>query len=931
MPLSAGMTLGPYEILAPLGAGGMGEVYRARDTKLKREVALKVLPEAFASDPDRLARVQREAELLATLNHPNIAAIYGVEESAGTFALVMELVEGPTLAELTGRRAEGSGLPLDEALAIARQIADALEAAHERGIVHRDLKPANVKVREDGTVKVLDFGLAKAMDPGSGIRGQGSPGAMNSPTLSIHATQAGVILGTAAYMAPEQTRGKTVDRRADIWAFGVVLYEMLSGRRAFDGDDISITIASVLKDEVGWHRLPADLPASIRRLLRRCLEKDPRRRLSAIGDARLELDEAVLPVDRDAVLAPESVAPPAVPAWRRALPWAVAAVLAIALIAAAAIWAPWRSAPLRAPVRMSAELGADGYLPTRFGSAVALSADGTLLAFVAQKSSGAPSQLYVRRLDQLRATLLSGTEGARDPFFSPDGQSVAFFADGKLKKISISGGAALTLCDAANSRGGTWTANGAIIFQPSSATGASLMRVSAAGGTAEPFLKPADGGTSARWAQVLPGEGAVLYTGNAGGGIVDANVVVYKLPSGPAKVLARGAAYARYVSSGRGGTVGEPDTGHLLYVRDGTLYAAPFSVERLELTGPPVPVIEGVSTSTDTGSAHFTLSASGTLAYVAGPNLGRDVALNWIDRTGTATVLRAAPANWSNPHFSPDGRRLAVDISDGKQLDVWVYDWTRDTASKLTADPADDSKPVWTPDGRRIVFASTRGGGASNLYWQHADGTGEPQRLTESPNAQFASDWHPSGKFLAFQELNPQTGNDLMILPITGDEVSGWKPGKPTVLLRTPANEVEPMFSPDGRWLAYHSNESGRNEVYVRPFPGPGGKWPMSTAGASTPTWSRVRPDLFYRAFDNRLMVASYTVDGDSFRAEKSRLWSERPVGIRPRQRVYDLHPDGERVAAAAENALTQNQDKVVFVFNFFDELRRLAPAAGRR
>ena len=771
--LSAGTNLGPYDIVAPLGAGGMGEVYRARDTKLKREVALKVLPGEFATDPDRVERFQREAELLATLNHPNIAAIYGVEESAGTYALVMELVEGPTLADLLGRRAVGAGLPIDDALAIARQIADALEAAHEQGIVHRDLKPANIKVREDGTVKVLDFGLAKAMDTTSASAAK----AMNSPTLSIHATQAGVILGAAAYMSPEQARGRAVDRRADIWAFGVVLFEMLTGRRAFDGETITDIIAAVVTREPDLGVLPPATPPRVRDLIARCLIKDPKQRLRDIGEARIAIDRAIAnpesPTSNDepGITPGERRTSNAAHGWRRALPWAVAGLACAAAAAFLIQWAPWRTAPLRAPLRMSVELGADASLGARVGSSAILSPDGAVLAFTAQKGDSTATQLYVRRLDQLRATPLSGTDDARDAFFSPDGQWIAYFADAKLKKISIAGGAAVTLCDAPSDRGGTWADDGPIVFQANTGAGSSLMRVSAGGGKAEPFVKPAGGVASPIWPQVLPGGRAILYTLGASGGFEDADIVVQPLPGGSAKIIQRGGYYARYLPSGSGSpTRAEREGGHLVYLHEGTLFAVPFDVERLETTGQAVPVVEGVSGNTGTGGAQFAVSASGTLVYAPGQSVGLDVAINWMDRTGKTTVLRAASGNWSNPQFSPDGKRLAIDIADGKQSDVWVYEWARDTATKLTFDPADDFKPVWTPDGRRIVFTSSRGSrGVQNLYWQHADGTGDAQRLTEGTNAQLAASWHPSGKFLAFEEVNPQTGNDLMILQVSGD------------------------------------------------------------------------------------------------------------------------------------------------------------------
>ena len=919
MPIASGSRLGAYEVLSALGAGGMGEVYRARDTKLKREVALKVLPEAFASDPDRLARFQREAELLATLNHPNIAAVYGLEDAGGVVAIVLELVEGDTLADRIAR----GPVPVHEAIEIAMRIADALEAAHEQGIVHRDLKPANIKVRDDGTVKVLDFGLAKAMDPAPSSAAK----AMNSPTLSIHATQAGVILGTAAYMSPEQARGRAVDRRADIWAFGVVLYEMLTGRRAFDGDDISITLANVLKDDVSWQALPADLPAPVRRLLRRCLEKDPRRRLNSIGDARLELDEAGSPADGDGVLAPTPVAAAVIPAWRRALPWAVAGLACAVAVVILLQWAPWRAAPPARTTRVSVEIGAEASLSWNIsGSATILSPDGAVLAFVAQKNTSDAPHLFVRRLDQLRASPLAGTEDAASPFFSPDGQWIAFFANGKLKKISVTGGAAVTLCDAPAGRGGTWADDGTIVYSPANLAGINLMRVSAAGGKPDRLTTLEQGEVTQRFPQILPGGKAVLFMShNAIGNYEDANLVVQPLPAGSRKVIVHGGYNGRYVSSG-----------HLLYLHSGTLFAAPFDVNRLELTGPPVPVVEGVASGPG-GGAQFALSSNGTLVYEPGQSstdVERDI--YWMDRDGKTTMLRSTLADWSNIMFAPDGRRLALDIADGAMDHVWVYEWARDTLSRLTLGAGIDYKPVWTPDSRRIVFSSQRDGGF-NLYWQRADGTDDAQRLTRSKNNQYPASWHPTGKLLAYSEMRPETNWDLMILPIEGDEASGWKPGEPRVLLSTGFVEGEPMFSPDGRWLAYISEKTGRPEVYVRPFPGPGGEWQISANGGNTPTWSRSRRELFYTTSDNRIMVSEYTVEGDAFRADKSRVWSDALYRSRPRGfpffRSFDLHPDGERFALAklAGAVNRPKVDKVVLIFNFFDELRRVAPATARR
>ncbi len=902
MTLATGTRLGSYEILGALGAGGMGEVYRATDAKLKREVAIKVLPDAFARDEERMKRFEREAQVLASLNHPNVAAIYGVEEANGMRALVLELVEGPTLAE----RIASGPIPLDDALRIASQIAHGLEAAHEKAVIHRDLKPANVKLTKDGDVKILDFGLAKALevDP---VPVEES----NSPTLT-RATQVGVLLGTAAYMSPEQAKGKPADRRADVWSFGVVLYEMLTGRRAFDGEDVSETLAHVLTKEPDWSALPPELPSRVRELLARCLTKDPKQRLQAIGEARIAIEarEAAVP-------APMASASPA---WRRVLPWAAfGSVLGAAVVLG--VLTPWRFSKHPAPVRVSTELGADASLFTEFGTATALSPDGAVLAFVATKRTGGPRQLYARRLDELEASPLPGTEGASSPFFSPDGEWIAFVADRKLKKVSVAGGAAVTLCDADFS--GWWAEDGGIVFQPSGGFRTSLSRVSSAGGTPEPITTLEPDEVAQIHPQVLPGGKALLYTShNARGGFDHANLVVQSLPTGTRRVVQRGGYYGRYVRSG-----------HLAYIREGTLFVAPFDLDRLEVTGPPAPALEGVQSNPYVGVAQFAFSDNGTLGYLSGESDIFNAPIHWMDREGKPTPLRAAPASWHNPSFSPDGQRLAMQIHDGKQEDVWIYDWARDTLTRLTRDPADDGWPVWTPDGSRIAFSSARAGNATfNLYWQPADGTGEAERLTESENNQWAMSWHPSGKFLAFYgSAGPQTGSDVAILPMEGDETSGWKPGEPTVLVNDALQDGWPAFSPDGRFLAYHSRDSGPFEVYVRPFPGPGPKWQISNNGGAYPVWSRTRRELFYST-NNQIMVVPYAVEGEAFRAEKPRLWSKgsfrssRGLTWRP----YDLHPDGERFALVPRAETQTESTHVVLIFNFFDELRRIAPV-GRR
>ena len=774
-----GKSIAHYRVTEKLGAGGMGEVYRATDTKLGREVALKVLPTVFANDSQRMARFKREAHVLASLNHPNIASIYGLEEADGVHCLVLELVEGPTLAE---RIREGA-IPLDESLTIAKQISEALEAAHEKGVIHRDLKPANVKVTPEGLVKVLDFGLAKALaEPASEAEME------NSPTASILPTHEGVILGTAAYMSPEQAKGKIVDKRADIWAFGVVLFEMLTGKRLYTGENASETLASVIKDDPDWNLIPTDTPLKIRELLRRCLQKDSRKRLRDVGDARIEIEEALADPSGTLALPAGSVA--AQPTWRRALPWAIAGLLGF--VAVVALWAPWRTK--ETPMRVSVNFPSGQSLWTVQGAAAVISPDGTRLAFVTTDDQG-QRKLYLRPLDQLQANALSGTEGA-----------------------------AVTLCDAPNGRGGSWGEDGTIVLAPEIYSG--LSRVSSAGGTREAVstLDKGKGETTHRWPQVLPGGKAVLFT--VGIGSTDGNIEVQSLETGERKTLQLGGFYGRYLP-----------TGHLVYMSEATLFAAPFDLARLEVTGPPAPILEDVRTSPNYWSGQFDFSQTGTLVYLTGGGAASEVSIFWMDPEGKTEPLLPTPRDYKNPSFSPDGKRLAVDIDEGGNSDLWVYELERETLSRLTFDEGNDHGPVWTPDGQWVTFASNRGGGrVLNLYWKRADGTGDAERLTESSNSQFPFSWSPDGKVLAFFEPSPGTNMDLWTLPMEGDGAGGLKPGKPTQFLRMSFRQWDPAFSPDGRWIAYQSDESGQFEVYVRPFPGPGGKWQISTTGGRMPT-----------------------------------------------------------------------------------------------
>jgi serine/threonine-protein kinase len=911
-----GSRLGSYTILMPLGAGGMGDVYCARDTKLGRDVALKILPDSFAHDADRLSRFRREAQMLAALNHSHIAAIYGLEEVNGTHFLVLELVDGESLDKQIAR----GPVPITDTLVIAKQITDALESAHEKGIIHRDLKPANIALTVTGEVKVLDFGLAKAAAPDLARIDPADASALISHGAM---TGASAIVGTPAYMAPEQACGKIVDKRADIWAFGVVIYEMLTGRRAFAGELHSDVLAMVLDHEPDWDSLPEAVPPQLRRLLVRCLTKEPKTRLRDIGEARVVIDELLS--SRPGTAQESNVAAVGRRGPHALLTWVMVASTLLFGTALLVMW--WvlgrQNRPPAAAVRLSIELGAGTSLPnTSYGAAIVLSPDGTVMAFAGQKSDSGTMQLYVRYLTEPQAVPLAGTDGAQSPFFSPDGHWIAFFADGHLKKIPVTGGRAVTLADAPAPLGGTWGDDRTIVFSPSVGPAGRLLRVSSVGGTPVPVTTLAPGEVNQRYPEILPGSKAVLFTSTrTPGSFNDADVVVQPLPSGARRVVVQGGgSYPRYVRSG-----------HLLFIHDGALLAAPFDLNRLEVTGQPVTLIEGVATELN-GSAQVSVSASGTLVYLPGPSLSSGVPIHWLDRKGTLTPLRATPTNWSSPAFAPEGQRLALTIADAAQSDIWVYEWALDRLARVIVDVARDSRPVWTPDGRGIVFASHRADKSSfGLYWKRADGMGDAQRLTESPHLQVPASWHPSGKFLAFEELNPKTGWDVMILPMEGDEVSGWKPGTPTVFLNSPFTELGPMFSPDGRWIAYTSNESGISEVYVRPFPSPGAKSQISSGGGGFSNWSRTKRELFYGTNNKQIMMAAYTVDGDSFHAEKPRPWSDKRYATRGALRPFDLHPDGERFALAVADASSVTMhDHVTAMFNVFDELRRIAPATGR-
>jgi serine/threonine protein kinase len=909
LALSPGTRLGVYAVTAQIGEGGMGQVFRAHDTKLNRDVALKILPDAFTSDPDRVARFTREAQTLASLNHPHIAHIYGLEESGGVCALVMELVEGEDLSQRIARGA----IPLADALPMAKQIAEALEAAHEQGIIHRDLKPANVKVRLDGTVKVLDFGLAKAMEP----TGAASSTVSQSPTITTPAmTQAGMILGTAAYMSPEQAKGRAADRRSDVWAFGVVVYEMLTGQRAFKGEDVSDTLAFILTREPDWATLPADTPSLIRRLLRRCLEKDRKRRLDSAADARLEIEEALTApsVVESAAASPGRTLHSA---WSRALTRTLAASTLGLAIALVLLWSLWRAEkPVDRPLaRLDVDLGADVSLPalTSGGTSVAISPDGTRLVY----ASGTPVKLFTRRLDQPKATELPGTQGASSPFFSPDGQWVGFPSGSKLNKISVEGGAVVPLGDIGSFAGASWGEDGSILA--SEAFGKGLLRMPAGGGPPETVAPLGNGerGLLTRYQlpQILPGGKVVLFSAVMPEGFDTNTIEALTLADHHRKILVRGGQSARYLPTSGG-------TGHLVYVNKATLFAIPFDLDKLETRGTAVAVLDDVAYQAQSGSGQFDVSRTGTLVYRrASGEASATMTVQWVDPTGRKEPLRAKPGVYGSPRLSSDGKRLALTVAEGGSQDVYAYNPQRDLMTRLTFGDAVIHRDLrWSPDGQYVMFSSAGNG----VFQARADGASQPHALTPNKPNQFPGSFTPDGKRLAYSEF--AGNNQIWTVPLE-DQGGQLKAGKPEQFLKSSFNDVFPEFSPDGRWLAYQSNESGTFEVYVRAFPppssGPGRKWQISNSGGTVPRWSRTRHELMYQSGD-QILAASYTVQGDTFVADKPRVWIAKLGGTQ-----WDLAPDGKRVAVLTqvESAAAPKQEhEVVLLQNFFDELRRRVP-----
>jgi serine/threonine-protein kinase len=879
MPLTPGTRLGPYEILAPIGAGGMGEVYRARDPKLNRDVAIKVLPEAFAADRDRVLRFDREAQVLAAVNHPNIAQVFGAlgPAEAGSDALVMELVDGEDLAA----RLRRGPVPLEDAISIARQICSALEAAHEKGIVHRDLKPGNIMVTADGTVKVLDFGLARMIETESGSS------VSDSPTLTYAGTQAGVILGTAAYMAPEQARGRVADKRCDVWAFGCLLYEMLSGRRAFVGDEVADIVAAILRAEPDWNALPAGVPPNIRSVIQRCLVKDRKARIPDMAVVRFMLDEPPVPA------ATSAGAAPAGSLRQRILTLAGAGLAGVAL-ATAVTWLVMRRPPeaVPSPVRFAIDV------PFLAGNrTVVISADGQRVVYAA--GSAGNRELFVRRIDRLEAEPLRGTANGHGPFLSPDGKWVGYFhGTTELRKIPIDGGPPMKICQISGvARGASWAEDDTIIFSAAdSNTLAGLMRVPAAGGTPKSLTEP--DGASEFWhvqPTMLPGGRGVLFTiHDPAFQAENSQVALLDLKTGTRKTLLRGGGRPLYVSSG-----------HLLYTTAGSLHGVPFDLERLAVLGEPVRVLDGVDVA-------FSVSTNGTLVYL--PAQANARSLVWMDRHGLEASTGAPARSYLALRLAPDGTRVALDIRD-QESDIWIWDLARRTMQKLTFGPPLDMFPIWTPDSRDIIFTSGKTG-THNLYRQSADGSDAADLLTKASSIHTATSIAPDASSVLLTEAGEQ-GDDIMLLPLDGK-------GLMQPLLRTPFRERNAAISPDGRRVAYESDESGALQVFVRPFPDVNaGRWLVSPEGGSKPSWSRNGRELFYADSRGALISIPIETTSDFRTGDPVKLFDLRSVVSLTNGRPYDVTPDGQRFIVIREpppDTTVANVPKLIVVLNWLSE-----------
>jgi serine/threonine protein kinase/Tol biopolymer transport system component len=900
MAILPGRRLGPYEILSAIGAGGMGEVYKARDTRLDRIIALKVLPTHLADRAELRERFEREAKTIASLNHPHICTLYDTGHQDDIDFLVMEYIEGETLAQ----RLQKGALPIQQVLQYSIEISDALDKAHRKGITHRDLKPGNIMLTKSGT-KLLDFGLAK-------LKQEVAPASVplsELPTAKDPLTAHGSIVGTLQYMAPEQLEGKEVDARTDLFAFGAVVYEMATGKRAFQGDTQASVISAIMSSEPPlMSSLQPMTPPALDSVVKRSLAKDPDERCQSANDLTYEL-RWIAEGGSQGAMAPTAKAKSIRALGERPLILGLGSLLLGLAIASLALW-NLRPSPSPQPVTRTVInlppgqqlAGLDG------GPAVALSPDATHLAYVARQ--GGTQQIYLRPLDSLESRPMPGTEGANEPFFSPDGQWLGFVAGGKLKKVSVNGGAALTLGDAVNSGGASWGSQGLIAFAPA-ADVEPIQQVPDAGGTPQPLTRFEKGEVSHRWPEFLPGGKAVLFAaGNNANYFTNAQVAVQMVGKGERRNLIQGGTHPRYSPSG-----------HIVYAQGGNLMAVPFDPQRLTATGAAIPVVEDVLQSTSSGAAQFSISATGSLVYVKGGIQSVQSRLVWVGRNGGEQPLPAPAHAYLGPRLSPDGRMVAVAIQE-QEAQIWQYDLSRETLTRWTFEGSNNVGPTWSPDGKRIAFNSNNKGGPLNIFWQLADGSGGLERLTTSQYANVPMSWSPDGKLLAFLEVNPTTGYDIWVLRMDDR--------KAQLFLRTPFNESVPRFSHDGRWLAYVSNESGRYEIYVQPYPGPGGKWQISTEGGTEPAWNPNGRELFYRSGDKMMAVDIAT--RPSFTVGKPQMLFEGPYMPTPLTNPnYDVSPDGQRFlmlkpSESAEAAPTQ----INVVLNWFEELKQKVPTGKK-
>jgi eukaryotic-like serine/threonine-protein kinase len=927
MPLAPGTQLGPYEILGPLGVGGMGEVYRARDSKLGREVALKVLPAAFAADTERMARFRREAQVLASLNHPNIAAVYGLEDGSlsedkppavhldpnssarapivsGTPpALVMELVEGPTLAErLKLRRFE-----LEDSLPIARQIAEALEAAHDRGIIHRDLKPANVKIRPDGVVKILDFGLAKAV--------QGDPASsdlQNSPTISHMPTMAGTILGTAAYMSPEQAKGKTLDRRTDVWSFGCVLFEMLSGKQAFSGETSTDILADVIRGEPRWQELPATTPPRLAELLRRCLQKDTKQRLQAIGEARIAVEQTLAEIkvvanssietmtaavsassfqspnaagSVSSIAAPSQVTASAATRESSVFPWILSAIFAG--LAAWLSYGSFTHEKTPAPAIVTQILPPEGQIFALTGNEAGppvLSPDGSYLAFVASDAEGI-RRLWFRALNDPKAQLVARSEGATEPFWAPDSRTLGFFARQTMFRISLAGGGLQGLLNQINSRGAAWGPGGRILFTPNPGLG--LSQIPDSGGTPQQVTHddPRLHLPGRRWPQFLP-DGRHFLCFARSDVLSQSGVFAGTFDDAPLKLIFHSDANAVYAPPG-----------YLLFVQQGSLMAQKFDVQTLAVSGQAVPIAAHAEINPIIYRAIVTASNTGLLVYGTGTQAAGSIELRWMDRTGKILATVGDSAEYTDPHLSNDGQKLAVSIDSGEGgNNLWVLDSQRGTRSRITFGSGSNGTVAWSPDGKTLIYGSNRSG-VFELFEQPADGSGEAKRLTASKNPEISPTWSRDGRFIAYVErpADPSGYPEIHVIPRSGDQ-------KPYSLLHPSYEVSHPTISPNSKWLAFSSSETGDPEIYVVPLAGGTGKWQISAKGGVEPTWSPSGNEIFFLSPENKIMSAQITETNNSVAASKIETLFQVSLNSNSLS-VYDVAPDATKFLVLSVSA----------------------------